>query len=103
LKVDRLSFLDALTADDLADVDEIVLDIARDHPTVLLDRLADWDRRLGKERIRLALPALTRAWEDKGLRHKIESLRAAGWTKWSTRSPPPRPGSTSRPIGRCMF
>jgi putative protease len=82
LKVDRLSFLDALTADDLADVDEIVLDIARDHPTVLLDRLADWDRRLGKERIRLALPALTRAWEDKGLRHKIDSLRAAGWTKW---------------------
>jgi len=82
LKVDRLSFLDALTDDDLADVDEIVIDIARDHPAALLERLTDWERRFGKERIRLALPALSRAWEDKGLRHKIESLRATGYTKW---------------------
>jgi hypothetical protein len=32
--------------------------------------------------LRLALPALTRSWEDRGLRHKIDSLRAAGWSKW---------------------
>ena len=28
------------------------------------------------------MPALTRAWEEKNVVHKIESLRAAGWTKW---------------------
>ena len=37
---------------------------------------------LGRARIRLALPALTRRWEEKGLRHKIERLRADGWTRW---------------------
>jgi putative protease len=82
VKVDRLDFLDALTDADLADVDEVVIDIARDHPTALFDRLAQLRERLGKECIRLALPALTRAWEDKGLRHKIESLRDAGCAKW---------------------
>src|SRR5207302_8374094 len=82
LKVDRLSFLGALTDADLAGIDEIVIDIARDHPTVLLERVAQLARRLERDRIRLALPALSRAWEDKGLRHKIESLRADGWTKW---------------------
>jgi U32 family peptidase len=82
LKVDRLSFLDALTDADVADVDEVVVDIARDHPTLLLDRLAAWADRLGRDRVRLALPALTRVWEDKGLRHKIGTLRAAGWAKW---------------------
>jgi len=37
---------------------------------------------VGREHIRLALPALTRKWEEKGLLQKIAQLRAAGWTKW---------------------
>src|SRR5206468_1548624 len=37
---------------------------------------------LGRERVRLALPALTRAWEDNGLRHKVTTLRERGWAKW---------------------
>jgi putative protease len=82
LKVDRLAFLDALEAADLAGVEEIVLDIARDHAAVLAEKLAQWGERLGRERLRLALPPLTRSWEDRGLRHKIARLRAAGWAKW---------------------
>ncbi len=82
LKVDRLAFLDALEDSDLAGVEEVVLDVARDHPAVLAEKLAQWGERLGPERIRLALPPLTRSWEDRGLRHKIARLRAAGWTKW---------------------
>jgi putative protease len=82
LKVDRLGFLDALEDADLAGVEEIVLDIARDHPAVLAERVAQWGERLGRERIRLALPALTRSWEERGLRHKIARLRAAGWARW---------------------
>src|SRR5205823_13796177 len=56
--------------------------IARDHPQRLQEKLEHWAGRLGRERLRLALPALTRHWEEKGLLHKIRSLRAAGWAKW---------------------
>lgn len=82
IKVDRVGFVDAFETDDWRDLDEIVIDIARDHPTCLRDQLASLSQRIGRERIRLALPALTRAWEDKGVRHKIAELRADGWTKW---------------------
>src|SRR5207249_1129187 len=67
IKVDRIGFLDALEDDDLADVDEVIVDITRDHPTVLLERLGQWSERLGRDHLRLALPALTRFWEEKGL------------------------------------
>jgi putative protease len=82
IKVDRVEFLDALEPEDLADVDEVIVDVARDHPALLQERLDAWAARVGRERIRLALPALTRAWEEKGVRHKVEQLRAAGWAKW---------------------
>jgi putative protease len=82
IKVDRIGFLDALEAEDLAGVEEILIDVARDHPALLAERLCDWEKRLGREQIRLALPALTRHWEEKGIRQKIERLRAAGWKKW---------------------
>jgi putative protease len=82
IKVDRIGFLDALEDSDLAGTEEIVVDIARDHPALLAEKLDHWASRLGRERIRLALPALTRSWEDKGLRHKIATLREASWSKW---------------------
>lgn len=82
LKVDRIGFLDAIEDKDVATIDELVIDIARDHPAVLGESLMKWSLRLGRERIRLALPPLTRQWEQKGLRHKTEQLRGAGWHKW---------------------
>jgi U32 family peptidase len=82
LKVDRIAALDALEESDLDGLDEIIVDIARDHPALLQERLGQWVQRLGKGRIRLALPPLTRSWEEKGLRHKIDSFRTAHWTKW---------------------
>jgi putative protease len=82
LKVDRIAALDALEEADLAGVEEVVIDIARDHSTLLAEKLEHWAARLGRERIRLALPALTRRWEDKTLRHKIAGLREHGWAKW---------------------
>ena len=82
IKVDRVGFLDAFESADYADLDEIIIDVARDHPALLQQRLDDLEQFVGRDRIRLALPALTRSWEEKGLRHKIEQLRTAGWTKW---------------------
>jgi putative protease len=82
IKADRIGFLDAFTTDDFANVDEILIDITRDHPALLRDRLDQIAASVGKSRIRLSLPPLTRAWEERSLVQKIESLRAAGWSKW---------------------
>jgi putative protease len=82
VKVDRVGFLDRFTEADWADVDEVLVDIARDHPAVLVAQLDHLAERVGRDRIRLALPPLTRKWEENGLLHKVRKLRAAGWRRW---------------------
>jgi U32 family peptidase len=82
IKVDRIGFLDAMTDDDLRDVDEVIIDIARDHPSLLREKLTGLAERIGPERIRLALPPLTRSWEEKGVVQKIRQLKDEGWRKW---------------------
>jgi hypothetical protein len=80
--VDRLTYLDAFGPDDWAGVDEAIVDIARDHPTTLAEGLERLAERIGHDRIRLALPPLTRKWEEHGLLHKVEKFCAAGWSRW---------------------
>lgn len=82
IKVDRVEYLDAFQPEDWAGVDEIVIDISRDHPALLDEKIHQLADALGRDRIRLALPALTRKWEERGLRHKIERFQKAGWSKW---------------------
>jgi hypothetical protein len=82
VKVDRLAHLDAFTLDDWQNVDEIIVDIARDHPTLLAQRLESLGQQLGRDRIRLSLPPLTRKWEERGIVAKIDKMRAAGWHRW---------------------
>ncbi|MGL4549599.1 MAG: peptidase U32 family protein, partial [Gemmataceae bacterium] len=82
VKVDRVGYLDAFTADDWAGLDEVVIDVTRDHPAVLADRLEALGGQIGRDRIRLSLPPLTRKWEERNVVHKVERLRAAGWRKW---------------------
>jgi U32 family peptidase len=82
IKVDRVGFVDDFEDSDWAGVDELVIDIARDHPVTLTEKLGHLAARLGGDRIRLAMPALTRKWEEAGLRLKLHKLRSAGWNKW---------------------
>ncbi|MFO0866664.1 MAG: DUF3656 domain-containing protein [Gemmataceae bacterium] len=82
IKVDRIAFLDRFESQDWANVDEAIIDITRDHPMTLREKLASLTDQIGHNRIRLALPALSRQWEEKGLLHKIRTLRDAGWRKW---------------------
>jgi len=82
IKVDCIPFLDAFEAEDWAGLDEVIVDIARDHPSLLEVKLQQLAGVVGREKIRLALPAVTRKWEEAGLLHKIDKFRAAGWTKW---------------------
>jgi putative protease len=82
LKVDRLDMLEALADSDLEQLDEIVIDIARDSLGDLTAALDAWGTRVGREKLRLALPPLTRKWEEYGLVQKIDRLRGRGWGKW---------------------
>ncbi|MGF1579439.1 MAG: U32 family peptidase [Gemmataceae bacterium] len=82
IKVDRFGFLDAFGPEDWSEVDEVLIDIARDPSNVLLARAEQLGLEIGRERIRFCLPPLTRRWEDKPIRKKIELLRNAGWQKW---------------------
>jgi putative protease len=82
IKVDRIGFLDAFTPEDWAGIDEVVIDIARDHPALLAARLDQLAGQIGRDRIRLAMPPLTRKWEEHGIIHKLERLRAADWRRW---------------------
>ena len=66
----------------MEDIEEVVVDIARDDEAYVAGETRSVDGPPGRERIRLALPALTRIWEEKGVGHKVQHLRAAGWVKW---------------------
>ena len=82
IKVDRIDFVDAFEPQDWDDVEEVIVDVARDHPTFLVDQLSRLEALIGRERIRLALPPLTRKWEETNIQHKVEKLLEAGWKKW---------------------
>ncbi len=82
IKVDRIGFIEAFGDEDWRDLDEVVVDIARDHPAILHEKLTLLAERIGREKIRLALPPLTRAWEEKGIQHKIRQFQDEGWHKW---------------------
>jgi putative protease len=82
IKIDRIGYVDTFTDEDWQNVDEVIIDIARDHPRILSEKLRQLGAKIGPERVRLALPPLTRKWEEKGLLHKIDELRSAGWNRW---------------------
>ncbi|MBN1268477.1 MAG: U32 family peptidase [Kiritimatiellae bacterium] len=77
LKTDRLSHVAAFQAEDWQGLDELVIDISCRPED--LDRVAE---SVGRERIRLALPIITRRWQVKDLLARIETFRRAGWAKW---------------------
>ena len=82
LKTDRIAFLDAFETSDWAGIDEVVIDVTRDPYPILVERLKKLSAAIGKNSIRLSLPALTRKWEEKDILRKIQAFRDAGWLKW---------------------
>jgi putative protease len=82
VKVDRCESLQSFEAQDWKNVDEVVLDIAGNSLVDILMAGAEWAAHLGPDRVRLALPMISREWEMPGLREKIKALIAAGWSRW---------------------
>jgi putative protease len=82
LKVDRLSFLDRFEREDWDALDELIVEIDRDPWDGLakgLDRIAGI---IGRERLRLALPIITRQWDQRALLRKVERLCRSGFVRW---------------------
>ena len=82
LKTDRVEHLAAFEEEDWRGVAEVVIDIGNDAVDLLENRLRALSERPGRDSIRLALPIITRKWEESSLREKIQRLRSAGWNKW---------------------
>lgn len=113
LKIDRLAHVDAFAPDDWHGMDELIIDVARDSLETLHEKFGTLSQVIGKDRIRLSLPALTRKWEERNVEHKIGGLRAAGWHKWEAAnlsawsylhaplSPSGREGEQSSPLSPC--
>lgn len=82
LKVDRIDVLDAIDAGLCRDGGDVVIGISGGMPESLRDGLAGLSGKIGRERIRLALPVITRSWETAELRRKIAMLLRDGWRRW---------------------
>jgi putative protease len=82
LKIDRVAAVEAFDDEDWNALGELILDIGREPLATIEAALRRWEKVLDRDRIRLALPVLTRQWQDAELRHKVETLRGAGWERW---------------------
>jgi U32 family peptidase len=83
VKVDRLATLDAFEPEDFEGLDEVVVDLGREPAAGLAGRLLELAGRAGgRERVRPALPAVVRGWEEGGIRARVAALRAAGFERW---------------------
>ncbi|MEI6807920.1 MAG: U32 family peptidase [bacterium] len=82
IKVARAHVLSGLQADDWTGISEAVVDITRDPLPALTTALQKLETVIGRERIRLSLPVITREWEKALLEEKITSLTNAGWNRW---------------------
>ncbi len=82
LKTDQPDGLEQLQPDDWQDVEELILDVDAPDWPALQTHLAAWTARLGAVRLRLALPAIVRAADEKRLFPKMQALLRAGWRRW---------------------
>lgn len=82
IKTDRIASLSMFEEADWRDVVEVIVDVSRDPVSEIEAGLAAVAASAGRERIRLALPEVTRSWDEKELRHRVECLRKHGWAKW---------------------
>ena len=81
IKVDRADELNVFEDEDWEGVEEVVVEAGADEDK-LREGLYRLEAKVGRERIRIALPVVTRDRERKTLCGIIEALKAEGWTKW---------------------
>ena len=78
IKIDDLNYLNAFSKDDVKSLDEVIIDIGGIEISDLQKTLRDIDH----DKIRLALPIITRQWEETDLYERIDTFIADGWKRW---------------------
>ncbi|MEI7436240.1 MAG: U32 family peptidase, partial [bacterium] len=82
LRIDHRAVLNAFQEEDWRDLEEVVVNITADPLETLRAGLNTLAGHVGRERIRLALPVITRAWEEAELRRRLAVLWTDGWRLW---------------------
>jgi putative protease len=82
IKIDRPGLLDAFEPADLDGVGEVVFDIGFSDPAAVCADVGRLAALAGRDRVRLALPVIARAWDTEALQASIERLLRDGWTRW---------------------
>ncbi len=82
IKVDRPGLLAAFETADLDTVGEVIFDIGFSTPEGVGAEVGELAGRVGRDRVRIALPTITRAWDEPALRACVERLLRDGWTRW---------------------
>ncbi len=86
LRVAHGTYLSSLLDSELDEVDDVVVDMDTDDEDGLVRDIEALGGRLGRERIRLALPAITRAPETRHVADCMRRLCEAGWRRWEARN-----------------
>ncbi|MBI5439819.1 MAG: U32 family peptidase [Deltaproteobacteria bacterium] len=81
LKVDRLELLDGFAESDWEGA-ELVVALEPSQEEGFLRRFSALAERLGRGRLRLALPAVLRPWDEARLLPRVSRLLDEGWRRW---------------------
>ncbi len=82
LRIDRRAVLNAFQEEDWRDIEQVVVSVIADPLDILRAGLTTLADHVGRERICLALPTITRVWEEAELRRRLAALWADGWRAW---------------------
>ncbi|MCX6997342.1 MAG: DUF3656 domain-containing protein [Kiritimatiellaeota bacterium] len=82
LRVDRPACLETFEPADWQDVEEVAVAADLEPLSELQPQLERLAGRIGRDRLRLALPVITRGWEEQDLLRRLGALRAAGWQQF---------------------
>jgi len=81
IKADRFEAFSGIRSEDWSRVEEIVFDVSREPLAGMVEKVRELSER-SRRPVRLALPMICRAWDEKSLELKISRLRAAGFARW---------------------
>jgi len=82
IKAGNLTALDMLGFEHAENVKEIIIDISGKTAGEIFSYLGLLEKIFGRQKLRLSLPPIARAWEKEGIFEKIKNLSGKGYSKW---------------------
>ncbi len=82
LRIDHRAVLNAFQEEDWREIERVVVSVTADPLEILRAGLTTLAEHVGREGICLALPPITRVWEEAELRRRLAALWTDGWRLW---------------------